>query len=336
MAPIMSRAFVVGVAALLALSAPTLAQPTRIEVSLGDVSLQKVPFIIAADAGIYAKNGLDVHQFITPRAARAVEGIGIHVPTEYIGKEHQTAPIEVGGGAPLIYSAGQPGSRPHYIIVATNENIVRDHIITRADIRSEQDLKGKKLASSFHNVTGYDGVVYLRRLGLTDQVTITEAADLDDLKAGKVDALMATLFMTAKAPQDGLTDLVDLSKYNIAEPGSGICIDPQYLAANRDIVARFVKASIEATARMKTDKTIFAATLAKWFNVTDAKIVDRLFVMAQGFPDKPYPSVEGIKTAMDVFTSPILVKAKPEEFYDSSFIAALDKDGTLDRLAKKP
>jgi NitT/TauT family transport system substrate-binding protein len=331
----MSRKMIAGISLMLACAAPALAQPSRIDVSLGDVSLQKVPFIIAADAGIYAKNGLDVHQFITPRAAHAVEGIGIHVPAEYIGKEHQSAPIEVGGGAPLIYSAGQPGTRPHYIIVATNENIVRDHIITRADIHTEQDLKGKKLASSFHNVTGYDGVVYLRRIGLEGQVTITEAADLDDLKAGKVDALMATMFMTAKAPEEGLKDLADLSKYNIAEPGSGICIEPQYLAANRDIVARFVKASVEATARMKTDKKIFAATLAKWFNVTDSKMVDKLFAMAQGFPDKPYPSVEGIKTAMDVFSSPILQKAKPEEFYDASFVTALDKDGTLDRLAKQ-
>ena len=331
----MSRIALAGFAVLLATAAPVCAQPYHVEVALGDVSLQKVPFIIAADAGIYAKNGLDVHQFITPRAARAVEGIGIHVPAEYIGKEHQEAPIEVGGGAPLIYSAGQPGTPPHRIIVATNENIVRDHIIARPDIRTEQDLKGKKLASSFHNVTGYDGVVYLRRVGLSKDVTITEGADLDDLKAGKVDAVMATLFMTAKAQDEGYNDLVDIAKYRIAEPGSGISVDQKFLAANRDIVARFVKASVEATARMKKDKKIFAATLAKWYNVTDPKMVDRLFAMAQGFPDKPYPSVEGIKIAMDVFSSPILQNSRPEEYYDSSFVAALDKDGTLDRLAKK-
>ena len=332
----MLRTALAGFALFWSCAVPAAAQPYHVDVALGDVSLQKVPYIIAADAGIYAKNGLDVHQFITPRAARAVEGIGIHVPAEYIGKEHQSAPIEVGGGAPLIYSAGQPGTPPHRIIVATDENIVRDHIITRSDIRTEQGLKGKTLASSFHNVTGYDGVVYLRRIGLSDKVTIVEAADLEALKAGKVDAVMATLFMTAKAQEEGLNDLADLSKYHIAEPGSGISVDAQFLSANRDVVARFVKASVEATARMKKDKVIFAATLAKWFNVTDPKMVDRLFAMAQGFPDKPYPSVEGIKTALDVFSSPILQKAKPEEFYDNSFIAALDKDGTLDRLAKTP
>src|SRR5438477_9932503 len=39
-----------------------------LEVALGDVSLNKVSFLIAADAGIYDKNGLDVIKFITTGA----------------------------------------------------------------------------------------------------------------------------------------------------------------------------------------------------------------------------------------------------------------------------
>ena len=46
-----------------------------LEVALGDVSLNKVPFLIAADAGIYARNGLDVRQFITPRRRRRPRAI---------------------------------------------------------------------------------------------------------------------------------------------------------------------------------------------------------------------------------------------------------------------
>jgi ABC-type nitrate/sulfonate/bicarbonate transport system substrate-binding protein len=316
--------------------APSLAAgaPIHIDVALGDVSLQKVPYIIAADAGIYAKNGLDVHQFITPGAARAVQSLGIAVPQEYVGQDKQYAPIEVGGGAPLIYQAGQSDAPPHRIIVATDENIVRDHIITRADVKSVQDLKGKVLGSSFNNVTGYDGVVYLRRVGLDQDVRIAAGADLASLKAGKVDAVMGTLFMAAKAPEQGFSDLDDVAKYRIPEPGSGISVDAKWLSENRDTAARFVKASVEGTAMMKKDKKIFAATLAKWFAVKDPKMVDRLFLMAQGFPDKPYPAVEGIKMAMEIYSSPAMANIKPEEFYDSSFVAALDKSGYLDSLAK--
>ena len=41
-----------------------------IDVSLGDVSLNKVAFLVAEDNGIYKKYGLDVHQFITAKAAQ--------------------------------------------------------------------------------------------------------------------------------------------------------------------------------------------------------------------------------------------------------------------------
>jgi len=302
--------FFLAVAAILAgpATAPGNAAAIHLDVALGDVSLQKVPFIIAADAGLYQRNGLDVHQFITPRAAEAVRKLGIEVPKDYIGQEGERAPIEVGGGAPLIAQAGRPKAPPHRIIVATNENIVRDHIITRGDIKTEQGLAGKVLGSSFNNVTGYDGVVYLRKAGLSDQVKIAAETDFASLKSGKVDAVMATLFETSKAPQLGFYDLVDIAKYKIPEPGSGISVDAKWLAENRDSVARFVKASIEGTALMKKDRKMFAGTLAKWFAVTDPKMVDRLFEMAQGFPDKPYPAVEGIKMAMKIYATPAMAR----------------------------
>jgi NitT/TauT family transport system substrate-binding protein len=316
------------------LACPVAAQPFHVEVSLGDVSLQKVPFLIAADEGIYAKNGLEVHQFITPTAAKMVEGLGIHVPKEYIGKEGQTAPFEVGGGVAVVFRAREPNEKARRTIVATQENIARMHIIARPEIRTEQDLKGKTLATSLYSVAGYDGAVYLKRLGLSNHVKVVERTDLAALNAGKVDAIMAPLFTVAQAQKQGLNDLVDLSKYKIPQPGSGISVDKEYLAANREIVARFVKAAAEATAIMKKDRKAFSAVLAKWYKLTDEDMIDRLFNMAQGFPDKPYPPVEGIKMALEVYSTPNLDKMRPEDFYDSSFVEALDKDGTLDRLVK--
>ena len=44
-----------------------------VSVELGDVSLTKLPFIVAAESGIYERNGLKVHQFISPRAAELIQ-----------------------------------------------------------------------------------------------------------------------------------------------------------------------------------------------------------------------------------------------------------------------
>ena len=55
-------------------------QLTRVDVSLGDVSIDKVPQLVAADQGLYAKYGLDVHQTISAGAARTAAASGVVVP----------------------------------------------------------------------------------------------------------------------------------------------------------------------------------------------------------------------------------------------------------------
>ena len=83
-------------------AAPRVAPPGALQISLGDVSLNKVPFLVAADNGIYAKNGLTVHQYITPYAADKARRQGVMVPDQYVSDAGDTAHISVGGGTPMI------------------------------------------------------------------------------------------------------------------------------------------------------------------------------------------------------------------------------------------
>ena len=64
----LARALFLAVMATVA--APTAqAQLLPVSIELGDVSLTKLPFVMAAEAGIYRRNGLETKQYITPRAA---------------------------------------------------------------------------------------------------------------------------------------------------------------------------------------------------------------------------------------------------------------------------
>src|SRR5581483_9637744 len=169
--------------------------------ALGDVSLNKVPFIIAADQGIYARNGLDVHQFITPNAAKAIAADGIVVPKAYIGEAGAATPISIGGGAAMI--SGVSRGRDRRIVISTTENVVRDHIIARTDIKSEQDLKGRVLGAGVGNVPAYAAAVYLRHIGLDKDVMVSKDDNFEALKAGKIDAFIGNLFSAARAPEEG-------------------------------------------------------------------------------------------------------------------------------------
>ena len=57
-----------------------------------------------------------------------------------------------------------------------------------------------------------------------------------------------------------------------------------------------------------------------------------MYAVVMDFPNKPYPSVEGIRAMMEIYDSPQMRMHIPEEFYDVSFIEELDREGTLDAL----
>ena len=312
-----------------------IAQSTRVDVSLGDVSINKVPQLVAADQGLYAKYGLDVHQTISAGAARAAAASGVVVPAAYVNRDASVAaPIEVGGGSPMIYGYVANARGAARVIVLTQEAMAVDHIIARPGIGGIPDLKGKRIGfSGVGSVTHFSALSLARQLGWSPDREITLVAGsstLDALKQEKVDAILASAMVIALAPQAGFKDIGNLAGYKMPMAGSGIMVDKAYLAAHRDTVLRFLKADIEATALMQRDKGVFKAALAKWFNIADAKTQDGMFAHVNKFEKKPYPSVDGIKQVFALYDSPEMRKHTPEEFYDSSLVAALDKSGFLD------
>jgi NitT/TauT family transport system substrate-binding protein len=307
---------------------------TKVDVSLGDVSINKVPQLVAADQGIYAKYGLDVHQTISAGAARAAPASGVVVPEAYVDRGGSAAaPIQVGGGSPMIYGAVVNG-RPARVIVLTQEAMALDHIIAKPGIDRIEDLKRKRLGfSGVGSVTHFSALALAKRLGWAPDRDITlvgGSANLDALKQDKVDAILTSAMVIALAPAAGFKDIGDLTRYKMKMAGSGIMVDKAYLTANRDTVLRFVKADIEATALMQKDRRVFNAALAKWFNIKDVPTQNGMFAFVNKFEKKPYPAVEGIKEVMALYDSPEMRKHTPQEFYDSTLVAELDKSGFLD------
>ena len=310
-------------------------QLTRVEVSLGDVSINKVPQLVAADQGLYAKYGLDVHQTISAGAARAAAASGVVVPDAYVNREAGTsAPIEVGGGSPMINGFVNNSRGEARVIVLTQEDLAVDHVIARPGIARIEDLKGKRLGfSGVGSVTHFSALSLAKRLGWNPDRDITlvgGSATIDALKQDKVDAILGSAMVIALAPQAGFKDIGDLTRYKMPMAGSGIMVNKAYLAANRDTVLRFLKADIEATALMQRNRQVFNAALAKWFNITDRRTQDGMFAYVNKFEKKPYPAVEGIKQVLALYDSPEMRKHTAEDFYDSTLVAELDKSGFLD------
>ncbi len=306
-----------------------------VDVGLNDITINKVAFLIAADNGIYERNGLKVHQFITPEAAELARRSGVVVPPETVRADTDRSPIVVGGASPTIYGAVHKGEIDR-VVVASLEDVVQGHIIAAPGIRTLDDLRGKRLGYSLPGRANHIGLLsFAKAMGWTpgrDIILVERASTISDITDGRADAILAGAVEVALAPKAGLNDVVDLEPYHLPFAGSGINVERSWLRDNRATAARFVKSAVEALALMKRDRRVFDAAVAKWLNIRDVAELDSMYAAAMDFPVKPYPSIEGIRTIMEIYDTPQMRVHSVKDFYDSSFIEELERSNYLDAL----
>ena len=311
-------------------------QLIKLRVGLGDVSLNKIPFIAAFEAGIYKKNGLEVEQFITPSAAEVAKRSGITVPAELVRAGGRETPIVIGGGSPLIVRWTSDAQADDRVIVGCTDPVVRWRIIARPEITAIEQLKGKRLGYSGHGaVTHFVALSFAKILGWNpdrDLSLMSGANTMDALKSGRVDALIASELHEVMALSAGYKILVDLAKYNIPNAGSGVNISRAWLKDNQEVARRFVKSTVEAIALVQRNKDAAFGAMAKWYKVSDTEKQEHFYREISNLPRKPYPSVAGIKKVMEIYNYHEMRRYNAEDFYDDSFIRQLDQSKYIDRL----
>src|SRR5262245_747508 len=311
------------------------AQLLPVSIELGDVSLTKLPFVMAAETGIYRRNGLEAKQYITPRAAELIrQSSGVVVPQEFVGAG--IGDINIGGGSPTIVRMTSDARAVQRIVLATNDPVSRFHIMSRPDITRPEDLKGKRIGfSSVGALSHYVLMLWCRKMGfdpMRDVSLMASGMGGELIKRGRVDAFAADEIAVGEAIHQGYRDLVDTGAYKFPMPGSGVNALKDWLPKNRDTAARFVKSTVDALALLKTDKQAAFTSMAKWYGITDPRVQERIYAQAVQLPAKPYPAIEGFRKMIEIYDYREMRRHKAEDFVDASFVQELDKSGYIDGL----
>ena len=150
-----------------------------------------------------------------------------------------------------------------------------------------------------------------------------------DIKATAVNEPVASI-----ARERGLHPLVDLVAEHIPWLFSGVVVKKDYLDAHRDVLKRFVLATIEGNYLALTDEARAKEVLAKSASITDPKV---LAISYEDFKQQSPPDLAPVRAGADnvIAQFPADVSRNVEDYVDASLLDELKKDGSLAALQRK-
>lgn len=289
---------------------------TKATAIYSSTSLGYLPLWIAADAGIFEKNGLDIDLQMLGATTNAVAAT--------VSGQAQFG--QVGGTGILAPAAGGADLKLVTMIVPVYEHVLE----VASGIETGDDLRGKSLG-----VAGLGGEsemavrAALQHLGLIESdVTIAAmgapTTRVAAIKSGAIQGTVTTPPETLELEALGLHPLVDLAALHQPFPGQCTVVAGSYIASHRDVVQKYVDSLIEAIARCKQDKPFAVATMQKHIGYDDPheQDVGYAFYTQEVFPSLPMPNADTFADALPEMaqSNPDLVSFDVRSILDPSFV----------------
>jgi len=311
--------------------------PLRVE--LGSRAVSKVPFLIAADQGLYAKYGLEVD--LRMPNADFEGGLGdpplVRRAMDRILGNRWRAEVFLNGAMPEIVGMVNNLDHPKSILLASTDCTMRSHIVARSDIKTLEDLRGRRIGVTglMENITAYVALELAGRMGwdpVHDVSIIRNGADVDRLLDGSVDAIIARERDYAEMQGGDFSFLLDTRSWgdlpiggNSVRVGSEWYEDP----ANADKMRRFLMALVEATALFHEDRALAVDVMQRWNAVPDW-YAEIMYDQA-AIPDVPFPCYDGIRRTMEFYDSHEMRRYQAEDFFDDRILLELEEEGFIQR-----
>jgi len=284
---------------------------------------------IAKDGGYLAKRGIDADLIYIP-ATTATQAL--------LAGEIQLAQVTGVSTAGAILSGGDVR------IIASVQNKLAGSIYARPEIKSPEQLKGKRLGiSRFGALSDTAMKIFLDHYGLkrgTD-VAVLQMGGLPEvitaLDNGAIQAGFANPPQTVRARHLGMKELFDLNSLGIELQQTCVTVTTKYLREHRPVVKSFLEAYTESLHRFMTDREFSIRIMKKYLRLDDKELLDDAYAFySQRLEKIPYPTIKGIQFILDEMAErhPLARKTAPDSFVDLSLLQELDQNGFFKQLWK--
>jgi len=285
----------------------------------GVISTDPVYLAIAQEKGFFNKNGLDISltHIPTNQAMQALIGGKIHFTT-------------VG---PQVVEASLAGADTVYIMGVINSFVLS--MYAKPEIANVKALSGKTIgATNKGTPTDFAARLILKQNGLVPDADVKFAylkeipALVAALKEGIIDAAMLSAPSTLTARNFGLKELVNITTQKIPYAQHSIATTKSYIAANQDIVRRFVRAAAEALDYTRKNRAEVLPVMSKFTKIADPALLNEaLDAYEKAWERIPMPSQPAIEAVLASSDNPKAKAAKWDQFVDDRFMKELVASG---------
>ena len=317
---------------------PDLCAETLVKVPFpySPINASSLPFMIAKDAKIFVKHGLDVDLVFMGASALIIQSM------------LSGAANVAGFGGPAIISNVLRGG--DVIVVAATVPLTTP-LITRPAIQKGEDLRGKKIGMTrLGGIPHFALQMILDRYGIKDVTMIQMGSQSEaeiGLRRGLVDGAMVSPPQSFLLLKDGFRELVgaeDYSKLGIKLISGGIAARRSYAVKNREVIIRTIKATMEGVKVMSTQEALAKKILSKYTRLNQPELLDRLYKFAvdafsdfshdPAIPQEAINSMARLMAEFGIVDRALVASTPTEAFYDNSYVDEIKQSGFLKELWK--
>lgn len=225
------------------------------------------------------------------------------------------------------------------VTIGSLSNVIRSTLFAAPGITSADQLKGRTVGiSSAGSESELSTIVALERMGLSrDDVTLKEIGTLrlPFIRSGEVSASMLGEPYRSEAYAEGLHAISDMLADRIPWLYSGLVVDREFLASNRDTVLRGMRAMVEGNYLAVSDAVRAKPVMAMALNISDQKNLD---ITYENFKSYTPLNAEVTREGGEAIIATVEVPGKRgslSDYMDESVHDELKADGFFDAMAEK-
>src|SRR5687768_5721823 len=328
---------IIGLAILWLLLLPKLAlsqELTKIAFPYGPLGLNSMPWVIAKEARLFEKNGLDVDMVYVGASAVIVQSM-LSGSSNVAGFGGPAVVTNVLRGGDIIQVAAMA---PHFT----------QSLFVRSDIRDLRGIQGKKIGiTRFGSVTDFALRTIIERHNLKD-VNILQMGGFPEavagLSRGVIDGAMFSPPHNFRMLKEAFRELV--SQKDLRAMGSGfltqgIVARKSFAATHRDVVVRLIKTTVEATRYAIANEEYSKRVIAKYLRISDAELLRQSYLyVVETFAREPFVPESTMQAMVQRMVQVNMIDAKSAQttptsaYFDNSYVAELKQSGFLDNIWK--